>query len=304
MWKTLGGLVIEYGGWQWPQAVAGAKRTALKCALMGASYCEQDEWSELHFFRIFRKEYSEIWSKKWNNFVSTYNQQRSGAAVTKPASQEGNPAPVEAVAPPTRLAEATTDPKDNVAGKGKGNKRERSPSRKRSPSNIRKKGGKMGKGSKGCQKVTKTGADAVPVAEDTVKSACKFKIAYQKTMSDAQTTISAIETSKKGERYWWARNDENLGEIQKLRTMIAALENSDMQTFLMHDHNALKKGHVLASIQSMADKLLTTKDHISSLRAKVDEVIFRSTVPNQKVTVPKKAKRSTGKASENMREAD
>ena len=39
---TFGQMVIALGGWQWPPAVAGAKRAAGKCALLGRGWLSRD----------------------------------------------------------------------------------------------------------------------------------------------------------------------------------------------------------------------------------------------------------------------
>ena len=35
---TFGALVVHYGGWTWPPAIAGAKATAAKCTLLGGKW--------------------------------------------------------------------------------------------------------------------------------------------------------------------------------------------------------------------------------------------------------------------------
>jgi hypothetical protein len=47
---TFGAVVVKYGGWQWAPAVAGAKKTAAKCTLLGGKWSMKDEFSGMHMF--------------------------------------------------------------------------------------------------------------------------------------------------------------------------------------------------------------------------------------------------------------
>ena len=55
---TFGGVVVKYGGWERPEGVAGARRLAAKCRLLGGKWISRDStFSQLDFYFVLNREY-------------------------------------------------------------------------------------------------------------------------------------------------------------------------------------------------------------------------------------------------------
>ena len=69
---TFGALVVCYGGWEWPQAITGAKHHALTAASMGPPWCERCPWSNLLLFRKISRKTIHSFRTAYDAFVK-YN---------------------------------------------------------------------------------------------------------------------------------------------------------------------------------------------------------------------------------------
>ena len=86
---TFGGLVRLYGGWKWAPAVAGAKSTASKCALMGPPFIEKDSWSGLHFL-VFQKQHESEMTRAWGLFQEETQKYQRVLAPAAEKNADGN----------------------------------------------------------------------------------------------------------------------------------------------------------------------------------------------------------------------
>jgi hypothetical protein len=84
---TFGAVVIKYGGWHWAPAVAGAKKTAAKCTLLGGKWSMKDEFSAMHMFLVLQKGHGDIFMKKWLEFEEQYNKKENIEGANAPSEK-------------------------------------------------------------------------------------------------------------------------------------------------------------------------------------------------------------------------
>ena len=70
---TFGELVQSYGGWEWSEAVEGAKAHVAKCARMGGSWVQRDEFFGLWHFMKLKKVHQELLEQQWKVFTRWHN---------------------------------------------------------------------------------------------------------------------------------------------------------------------------------------------------------------------------------------
>ena len=125
---TLGALVQAYGGWEWPEAVNGAKRTSAKCSLLGGRWKGEGPFSGLTLYRLLSYEDSETFEKAWSELkkkhsasnvadgdVATHelesaksHKHESGTAASGLAKEKGNSSGKRASTPPGKKSGAST----------------------------------------------------------------------------------------------------------------------------------------------------------------------------------------------------
>ena len=84
---TFGALVIHYGGWQWTDAVKGARNTAAFCAKMGKPWVWMDPSSQLLMFRLMEFRHDVLMSKSWAKTCQMSQRPRLGLAYTTPVKE-------------------------------------------------------------------------------------------------------------------------------------------------------------------------------------------------------------------------
>jgi hypothetical protein len=71
-YRPLGRLVVDFGGWECPDAVKGGITAATKCAAMGFPWVKKHPQSELLEFLVLETEFEEDFSKSWSHFVEEF----------------------------------------------------------------------------------------------------------------------------------------------------------------------------------------------------------------------------------------
>ena len=116
-YHTFGGLVKKYGGWQWPAAVQGAKRTALRCAALGGDWVDaDDEFSGLMHFLVMDKQHKHIFAEKWSMWES-FMDYGDTVAVSAPASASDGAeqsVAIKATTAPSPPASSSADARDTT----------------------------------------------------------------------------------------------------------------------------------------------------------------------------------------------
>lgn len=67
-YRTLGNMVVEFGGWECEDAVKGALTVASKCTGLGPPWCKKHAQSELLEFLLLETEFEETFSTSWQMF--------------------------------------------------------------------------------------------------------------------------------------------------------------------------------------------------------------------------------------------
>jgi hypothetical protein len=92
-WFTFGGLVQEFGGWEYPEAIDGAKNVVAMNGLMGIDWLWLDPQSRMQHYLRMKPQFREIHQNKWSIL------QKALEAHEAEANEPGDPtAPAAAVA--------------------------------------------------------------------------------------------------------------------------------------------------------------------------------------------------------------
>lgn len=105
---TFGGLVRELGGWEWTEAVMGAKMHFIKALRMGGKWCKVDRMCGLIVVLRLNPVHIEIMERKWARFTKFHNQALSNGTLREIEAANKKPAgvQVDAVAPTSAAEEA------------------------------------------------------------------------------------------------------------------------------------------------------------------------------------------------------
>ena len=78
---TYGALVQKYGGWSWPEGVAGATRRAGRCALLGGRWIRRDSaFPDLNCYLVLDVIHQGIFERKWQECARSFEEQNMNAA--------------------------------------------------------------------------------------------------------------------------------------------------------------------------------------------------------------------------------
>jgi hypothetical protein len=88
VYRNFGRLVQDLGGWQCPEAVAGATTAVSKCLLLGAPWVHRHPQTELVEYLVLQTEFEEEFDQNWKHFVEHWNG-TSGEAARKSVCSGG-----------------------------------------------------------------------------------------------------------------------------------------------------------------------------------------------------------------------
>ena len=266
---TLGGLVLAYGGWEWPQAIRGAKRTAAKCAVLGEKWCCRDEFSEMLFFRLVEHEDAEIFEKAWSDRTTRSSSSGSGSAPAAGAEAEAPRRPVRRLRQKPSAESAASEPRAKKAPRAAGQEEAAPPPPKRS-----RKGPKAGqKGSeekppKRAREANGHGPAAAGLAK-LLKEAQKYKFLYLKIVQGAEMLVHQIGIDA---AMTWARGSE-LDEIKEQQTEIKKAETPVIQMMLQQDNKTLMENYEEQTLIDDITKFLAQKGDWDRLSEKVKGIL-------------------------------
>ncbi|CAK0828552.1 unnamed protein product [Prorocentrum cordatum] len=245
---TFGELVVGYGGWEWPAAVEGAKRTAAKCAKLGGKWCWRDEWSELLLHRRIKHEDEEEFKKAWAEITTSSSQgSMSESSAAHSAAQVAVEMPAGA-APPNVDAPSAVQPSDAGAAAASG-----AAARKRSGGNPDEKEPKT--------KTAKT--------ETTLSAASKLKPLHLKAAQGAELLIRQIGES---DAYKWARGSE-LEELTHALEIVRDGKTECINEFLVtKDAKQFAKNYDEGACVSELNKFNSQKDAVKRPESKLKQI--------------------------------
>ena len=167
---TLGPLVCNFGGWEWPEALVAAKTHASKCALLGGKWIVYDDMSEMVHFLKLKVIHREIMDNKWGRLTTWHN---SGSTNCPQPVADAASGSADAIVPAKKFPAGKLNPG------GQSNKRS-SPTAK--------------SGDAPPAKASKArGIKAEPkVAEDATKEAAKVKLTMAMVFEKAARLVKEI----------------------------------------------------------------------------------------------------------------
>ena len=224
-WFTLGGLVASYGGWDWEPAVEGAKRTAAKCARLGASWAERDECSGSMFYRKLEKsdaeEFVQAWQELKEQFVVKEKRDPVQEVQEVPSTLKRKPEAPGAPNPP--------------------------------PSNNTKYG----------KTVPPQQDEATPKGEskNVMRESAKFKVTFLKQVQAAEMLIGKIKVD---DAYTWARGAE-LAELEDVLARTQMGCTAFIKDFLVQDTQSVTEAYSPATTIAEMNRFLECKPLVTDL---------------------------------------
>lgn len=241
---TFGALVVEYGGWEWPPAVEGAKRTAAKCARLGGKWCEVDHFSELLLFRKIDKEDEEEFKRSWGLLI------RSGSVTDSAGNDAASSSTTTTTATVPPQAGTGKDDKTTPGQKPGSNENEHAKDDKK-----RKRGSSEG------------GVEGQPQPKVTaLTSASKFRPLFLKVVQGAELLIKQIEGS---DQYKWARGSE-LEELKEKLQLAEQGKTLILDEFLVGTD--VKASYPAKQVDECLAAFLDRKKIIDEVGAKTKEI--------------------------------
>jgi hypothetical protein len=213
VYRPLGAIIVKEGGWNDPDAIAGSKRLAMKCCLMGGQWVSRNPLTERLEFFYLRREVADEMAEAW---TLCEQESKKVDAVDKPGSADAG-------------ADAAVDGGKPVGGKPK----ERTPNKEDNK--------KKGVGKKQVEAVEGGGKkESTPQKEKSIfASALMVKSKWLSTVTTANTLILRINDPTS--EWHWAKNDQNLGRLQGKLQDLASVESSFSNDFLIQDMATFKK---------------------------------------------------------------
>ena len=86
---TLGGVILQLGGFSWRPAITGALRLALKCTKMKGQWTFIDSWTGLQMFFVLSKEWEGVLVEKWSLFKKEIGEKQE---ISRPSTSDALPA--------------------------------------------------------------------------------------------------------------------------------------------------------------------------------------------------------------------
>ena len=239
-YMTLGGLVIDLGGWSWPPAVAGAKTIAYKCARMGGKWAQIDEQSEMPMYLRLKTEHREHMDKSWQTFTKWHNG-RDNNGVEAPAitdDKDGQPPAKKA----RGAALAGTQEKPGKAPKAKAKAKSKAdPASKNSP----------GKSTDGSLK-------------QMLSKAASHKALYSKVMGKADTLVLSIDSD---DNWDWARVDQHRKAFTQLLEEVRSKQSAFASEFMTLDLKMVRERYADARLNELLKAFTAEMSYTKVLKA-------------------------------------
>ena len=264
---TLGSLVREYGGWEWPPAVVGAKLHFLKASRMGGKWVSVDSWSNLTMVLRLKPIFKEKMEEKWARFTKFHNEKHLAVNHVDTALEgtEGEE-PKTGAEDVTEKAKADAKAKAKAKAKGRANKTPKSPSGK---ADNAEGGNGAGGGTD-----NEAGADEVLAKRkkeklaELVKQSTKIKNQYKNSTAEASTLMKAF---KEDPQYAWAKDnhqaDEALGKAMNIE-----LSNFEME-FITQPWQSMQKRHNMDELTTGLEGLQAKQTQVDVLAKLVSKLI-------------------------------
>ncbi len=224
-YHTLGGVVTEFGGWQWPPAIAGAKHVASKCMMMGGKWTYVDNHSGLRFFLVLKKIYRETLSECWTQF-------REESTVSAAAAATAAAAPAH-----------TTPPSSTVGQAAKGSEQEQAPDteEKQEKKPKKPKSKAKAKGKKTADEVDpdseQKDSPAIAKEKKLVSEMNKLKAQVVKHMAVARNLEQQIHDNP---AYLRLKNPGNLGRLEEAMAKLQGTMSPFHHEYLVVDARAMR----------------------------------------------------------------
>jgi hypothetical protein len=217
-YKPFGRMVIDWGGWTWPEAISGSVTAAHKCLAMGAPWIQKHPQSDIVEFLILENSYQEDFVNSWAEFKETVTNKGTGT-----------------------IDKGTTDPDKKDAGSGKIEDDDKNPDKtelgkKNGGEKIPEKTdpGKKNGGKKIPEKPSpaKQDDDDRKRMADLVKEAMKIKGKFQA----ASSSYVQLHQTITSEPAWdWVKNSPRMTELDKLKGDVQAMLNPWHREFVTNN---------------------------------------------------------------------
>ena len=221
-YRTLGRLILDFGGYGSAEAIQGAMTAASKCCLLGEPWCVVHPQSGLSEYLVMEIEWEEQFSRCWTDYQEFFNKSANQAEQFLQAVQSD-------------VRDRAEQGKDKHKSKGK-NKDGEGEEKRRPETNKRgADASPQPKGKKG-----KHGQDAKDDSPDDkkkkeltrlIKDAAKLKATFHEASSNYAHIISNID----GNDSWsWAKSSPQNKMLQQAHAEVKGLLNEWHREFLSH----------------------------------------------------------------------
>ena len=91
-YRTGGAIVVALGGWEWPEAIAGAKELVAKCEVLGGTWHMGDCFTKL---RLYFHAHQERFRHKWGLFEEQFQVGKNKLFLEQQAQTQGTNPTIE-----------------------------------------------------------------------------------------------------------------------------------------------------------------------------------------------------------------
>jgi hypothetical protein len=254
---TLGALVVSFGGWEWREGVDGAKLMFARCVAMGGKWVWTCSLSKLVHVLKVKKIHKEIFSNKWQKFLEEVG--GGGEAAIDGSSRTGE----------TR-AKGT---KEEVEGRDAAKKGGTAEPKGKAKAHAKNKAEAKGKAA-GKAKMTPAELESKQL-NDTIKAAMSVKSHYIKVVTMAKGLIGVIEGGH-NKNYDFAKNEQQLGLLQKELVALESKLNPVGQEVLLHEIKDLKSKYGSAKMAVQLKEFAGMSGDICKVQKVVDTIMKRA----------------------------
>lgn len=234
-YMTLGAVVLRYGGWEWKEGVAGAKRLASRCALMGGRWIKQCPFSRLQMYFVVTHRHLDVFERAWSKKTEEYGV----TEVASDAAGSEGPAP----AAPTAAASAGASASGQAAACA-------TPAAGAVPSTPRPAGGppmtpgqkqvgqQGGEGHGGQGEGLPLDPTPTPKPKPVNPHAARSREAMQVKQMIMKHTSAARELLQKvrdDDDFAWARNPDNMGKLEEAMNVFQSSLTPFARDMLVYD---------------------------------------------------------------------
>ena len=255
IYRPFGRLVVDFGGWEDPNAIKGATTGAMQCMTMGDPFIKIHPQTKMLLFAIVEVSWKEQFEQSWSETMNYFENKVSGAAGPSTSCEElRTEAEIKAA---TEIdTEPATPPPMILTPKAK----------------------------KGSKPIAVADAAADGAIEDndpkkklirTVKEGTRLKTMLTVSMSRAQSILTEIE---RGGKYTWARgNDHGDRRIQAAQDKVRSRLSDFQREFLVTaDFPTMKKRYSVERITAELISFIDMTKDIEDLGKTIDGFVKAS----------------------------